>query len=240
MMRTLDIRYPRSWAEVTPPQLLVIARTLSHSRGTRDEVLLRLLLALSGIRIPLGGRLREDVAEVRHGGHWYRVPVQTLLQASRELGWILDTNGLTACPLKGISPKLYDTKFEDYFAMDANMMRYSAGQAQDHRLAAQAARCLTHRRERMDGTRALAMLIWYNGLKHWLAERYPNVFEKGGGEPSGTMADVLSAMLSALNQDRPQDNDAILESETHAVLRALENIQLRYKSYEKYVKQGIR
>ena len=239
MTRTLDIRYPRSWAEVTAPQLLAIARTLSRARGPRDEVLLRLLLALSGLRIPLGERLYEDIAEVRYHGRRYRVPAALMLQAARELSWILDTTDLTACPLDGVSPKLYDTPFEDYFAMDANMMRYAAGGTTDNRFASEAARCLTHHRERMDNARALALLLWYNGLKHWLAGRYPNVFEKGGDEPSGTMADVLSSMLSALNQDRPQDNDAILQSDTHAVLRALENIQLRYKSYEKYAKQGI-
>lgn len=239
MTRTLDIRYPRSWEEVTPRQLLTVAWTLRHAHGTRDEVLLRLLLALSGIRIPLGERLYDDMAEVRRGRHTYRMPAETLLQAARDLAWILDTTDLTACPLKDISPKLYDVTFEDYFHFDAMMLRFAGDGATDHRMAAEAARCLTHRRERMDATRALALLLWYNGLKHWLAGRYPNVFEKGGDGPSGTMADALSAMLSALNQDRPQDNDAILQSDTHAVLRALDNIQKRYRSYERYAKQRI-
>lgn len=235
-MRTLDIRYPRSWEEVTPQQLLAIARVLSHAKGPRDEILLRLLCALAGLRIPLGGRLRDDQAEVRHGRRTYRMPAALLLQAARGLSWILDDTALTACPLKGVSRKLYDVPFGDYFRMDALMQLHASREGHDRHAAAEAARCLTHRRERMTPERALAMLIWYNGMKHWLAARYPDVFEAGGGAPSGTMADTLTAMLAALNGERPQENGAILEADTHAVLLALENTQLKYKAYRQHAK----
>ena len=236
---TLDIRYPRSWSEMTPRQLLQVAGVLEHASGPRDEILLRLLCSLAGLRIPLRERLRDDVAEVRCGGRTHRLPAAMLLQAARELSFILDGTELTACPLEGISPKLYDIPFGDYFHMDALMMLYAAGQAQDRSLAAEAARCLTHRRRRLDGREALALLIWYNGLKHWLAGRYPNVFEKGGVASSDTMAETLSKMLAALNQERPQDNEAILAADTHAVLLALENTQLKYKTLKRHAEQGI-
>ena len=36
---TLDIRYPRSWSEMTPRQLLQVAGVLEHASGPRDEIL---------------------------------------------------------------------------------------------------------------------------------------------------------------------------------------------------------
>ena len=49
----------------------------------------------------------------------------------------------------------------------------------------------------------------------------------------------MSKMLAALNQERPQDNEAILAADTHAVLLALENTQLKYKTLKRHAEQGI-
>ena len=55
-------------------------------------------------------------------------------------------------------------------------------------------------------------------------EKYPYVLQEGGSISDRTQEEILQELLSCMNNNRPQENNAILKSDVHAVLYSLNNI----------------
>ena len=73
------------------------------------------------------------------------------------------------------------------------------------------------------------VVIWWNGVQKFLLEKYPDVLTSEGGVTDKTQAELLLDLLSTMNNNRPQENDDILKSDTHAVLYALNNVYAKSK-----------
>ena len=69
------------------------------------------------------------------------------------------------------------------------------------------------------------MLRWYDCFKDWLQQRYPLVFQKAepGEETACNPVEARQNIMLMLNDNRPQDNEAIERSNMHDVLSALQH-----------------
>jgi len=65
--------------------------------------------------------------------------------------------------------------------------------------------------------------IWWCGVQSYLQELYPLVFPKSGEETDKTSYQILQDIFLMLNENRPQENKNIADSELYSVLSALEN-----------------
>ena len=66
--------------------------------------------------------------------------------------------------------------------------------------------------------------IWWMGVQAYLQDLYPLVFPKSGDDGSDkTSYQILQDIFLMLNENKPQDNSRIADSELHSVLSALQN-----------------
>lgn len=230
-MKTIHLTYPESWEEVGKKDLKIIAKTLLL-RLSRREVLFILFCRLSRIcLLPIPGvneQTAESVYYFKKGYQRFSLKAETICQACKNLEFILDSYGLPACPLPGINPKLYDIPFKVYFFADALFSRYLLTRQRSY--LKESIRALTGKKK-VKSTWLDAYVIWFSGLQNFLKEKYKNLFTESDVEDLGdkSPADVLGEILSAINKDEPQNNAKILESETHSVLLALDNIYYKVK-----------
>ena len=69
-----------------------------------------------------------------------------------------------------------------------------------------------------------ALVIWWNGLKHYMMQQYPHVLETGENISDRTQAELLQDLLSFMNDNKPQENEKILKTDVHSVMYSLNNI----------------
>ena len=83
------------------------------------------------------------------------------------------------------------------------------------------------------------MLRWYECFKDWLQERYPLVFQKAesGSEGPASPVEARQNIMLMLNDNRPQDNEAIERSNVHDVLAALQHKIEEAKHIEEQMKK---
>lgn len=229
-MGVIHLTYPTSWEDVSKKDLKIIAKTLLL-KLSRTEMLLILFCRLAGIRLlPLGGIDEGTPASIYFFQKGYRqFTINTVLvsQACKQLEFILDCYGLPACPLKGINAKLYDVPFRNYFFADAHFTRYAY--TQERAYLKESIRELTGRKIFPSTSLLNAYAIWFTGLQNYLRDKYRNLFTESDGTIDKTPAEQLQDILSAVNKDEPQKNEAILHADTHAVLTSLDNIYFKIK-----------
>ena len=226
---TVNLDFPTRWDAMTLPQFKAVCRILSIPNIERDNALMLCLFALTGIRpldpagfdekITRGGRLQPFLIN----GSQHLIAASDISAACHELAFIYDKIGPAPCPLDGVDPMLHGISFRQFFAADSFILRYQAEKNGSY--IKEAAKILTGGRKRrlLDWERT-AIVIWWNGLKDALKQRYPLVFQEGGGISGKTQAAILLELLSCMNDNRPQENDKILRTEAHSVLYSLNRI----------------
>lgn len=226
---TINLNYPVSWEEVTREQLLLIAEQILRGR-TREEFLLVTFCKLTGIRIVLNCAEHSSGFKFSKGRKKFNIPISTIRMACEELSFLLEKTGLPESPILSVGTKLHGISFRQYFFANAYFYRYQ--QTKEHYLIEQMHQALTgNKHSKVKSHEVMALTIWWSGVQNFLKERYPLVFsDQNGEESNNTPADTLQEILSALNDNKPQENENILNSEVHAVLQALQNIYLNHKN----------
>ena len=222
----IDIAYPTAWENMSLEDFRNVCTILSQPHG-RKETLFLCLCALAHIRSDnpslYDPKCLNDNLVFIIGGKSYVISPAVIREACGQLGYILDDVGLAPSPLPGIDRKLYGISFMQFYQADAYMLRYfSEGNAG---WLKEMAKTLTAGRVRkLLPWQRKGLVIWWNGVKKYLMNKYPHVFKEGGSITDSTPADILQELLSCMNGNKPQDNDKILQSDAHSVLFSLNKI----------------
>lgn len=222
----IDLSFPTSWETMTLPQFKEVCMILSRSHG-RNEALLLCLCKLSGIRPDFHTGYKPETMKDRMAfiidGMSYIIGAPVIREACSKLDFIFDDMGLPPSPLRDVDRKLYGVSFGKYYTADSLMLRSAA--ENNPAYMSEAVKVLTgHCPKKMLPWERQALVIWWNGVKHFLMKKYPHVLEEGGGISDKTQADILQDILSVMNGNKPQENERILSCDVHSVLYSLNTI----------------
>ena len=224
----IDIAYPTDWGTMSIEDFRNVCMILAQPHGKKESLFL-CLCALAHIRPdnPIHydpKNLKDNVAFII-GDRRYIISPKTIQEACSQLEFIYDTVGLAPSPLPMLDRKLYGVSFEQYYEADAYMLQYNASEVKDESLLKKVSIILTKGRTRkLLPWQRKGLVIWWAGVKKYLMEKYPYVLQEGGSISDRTQEEILQELLSCMNNNRPQENNAILKSDVHAVLYSLNNI----------------
>lgn len=239
MNEKIDIKGPACWSDLDVAQLRTVAWAFGQ-RLTRQEMLLLLFCRLCGLRMCGGG---ETLFCERQTKCFSIEPWQVRSFCDR-FAWLIDTNpDDTANPTR-VNGHLMDVAFEDYFSADTQFFCYSKTGDPKHVRAAlwafegwqnKGKKCplrhvlwsLQNWRLYVRKTEAEAVAMWWIGVQHYLKRKYPRVFG-GGTQKEYVPLEAYADIMLMLNENRPQDNEAINRAQVHDVLAALENKMERH------------
>lgn len=225
----INLSYPVSWETMSFQDFREVCKILSIQNIGRERALFLCLCALAHIRPDDPGKYDPVAIKGKMpfiiDGKEYFIGAKAVAEACHDLSFILDSAGLPPCPLEKVNNLLYDIPFDVFYTADSYIARYQAENCQNNTWLKEAVKTLTGGRKRkLEPWERIAMVIWWNGAKQRLSERYPYVLKGEGGATGKTQAEILQDILSTLNENRPQENDKILKADTHSVLHALNNI----------------
>lgn len=229
-MKTINLRYPRSWEEVTADDLKIIAQQMLCKR-TREEFLFEVFCRINKISVRFKeGRDEETSSAVyyfKRKQDKFSLNIEVVATACEAMSFILDEIGLPECPINSVHRKLYEISFEQYFFANTYYSRFISDADMGFEFLKLMVQTLTKRKcHHLNTYEAVEIRIWWDGVQKSLSEMYPNVLQLGdntSGEQSSP-AEVLTKMLGMLNENHPERNKQILETDVHSVLQALENI----------------
>ena len=203
----LDLRLPRSWQELTQPQLDRVLWLLAHFAP--GEAAAYAMVRFSGLRI--GGRAADGrTVTVSIPGRWRRktLVLQSwqLTWAARQMDWIgtppsvpvrLDRVG--GC--RAVDAAWHGLPFGDYLKVENLWQGFLATQSTAP--LAEAARLLYRRRDgtppvrlRAEEHELLGVSYWITGTREMLATAFPDLFARSSG--GGGAADARRAMDTQL------------------------------------------
>lgn len=225
----VDIVYPISWETMSQEDFRNVCTILGQPHG-RKESLFLCLCALAHIRpdnpVKYNPKAIRDNVVFIIGGQPYVISPKVIQEACSQLEYIYDKVGLAPSPIPRVDRKLYGISFEQYYEADAYMLRYQA--EKNEVWLKEAAKTLTNGYIRkLLPWQKKGLVIWWNGVKQYLKDKYPCIFQEGDGGSSfsdKTLEDILHELLSCMNDNKPQENEKILKSDVHAVLFSLNKI----------------
>lgn len=226
---SVNIDYPLSWDSMSADDFRAVCTILETDRPA-PETLFLCLCSLAKIR-PASVRYDSKVAKQNLvmviGDRLYVLSPKVIQAACHQLEYILQDIGLPPSPFQNVDRKMYGMTFGQFYEADALIMRYHDTQKKKWLL--EAAKVLTRQKTgSLQPWQYKGLVIWWNGCKKYLKGKYPYIFQDAGedGVAGGekTPADILQELLSAVNGDRPQDNEKILGTEMHSVLFSLNRI----------------
>lgn len=227
---TIDLHTPTCWKELTTEQLREVVE-LALMGLHREEYLLVLFCKFANVKM-VTGTADEDEKKVVHtrftdtDGHEFELEDWQVSDFCGRLAFVLDEQ----MPMEVAWPfrwnrYLYDTAFGKWFHADAMMLRFSMDGEIGHVISAMKDLGDPHPDLQNDQPALVLMLRWYECFKTWLQERYPLVFQKSESGSDGPVSPVETRqnIMLMLNDNRPQDNEAIEQSNVHDVLAALQH-----------------
>jgi hypothetical protein len=227
---TINLNIPRSWKEVTLPQLRILAEH-SLAQMSREESAIALFCKLAGVTIvqkPMDqeGKLEGMLRCVDAEGNSFSIDADTMNGMCHTLDWYFDEMPCDiVCPLEGVNRWLLETKFGKYFHADSLMFGFSTTGNMEMVKGAMAD--LGDDRQTLTEVDAVMMHLWWRGFKQWLTGEYPDVFAGDKDDNSGggvyVPIKIRQNIMLLLNDCHPQDNDAIENSNVHDVLSALQH-----------------
>lgn len=222
----VNLVYPVSWETMDLADFKSVCEILSYSHG-REETLFLCFCKLANIRpdnpAKYDPKAIKDKMPFIIGGKSYVISSEVIAEGCRQVDFILDSTGLPPSPFDNVDGKIFGISFEKFFKTDSLMM--AAMVEKNAARLKEASKCLTGGRVRkLLPWQRKAMVIWWNGVKHYLKEKYPYVLQEGSGFSEKSQADILQDLLSAMNNNRPQENENILKCDVHSVLYSLNKI----------------
>ena len=223
----LELAYPVKWENMSVEDLRNVCTILSQPHGKKESIFL-CFCALAHIRpdnpIKYDPKAIKDNVAFIIGNKSYVISPKVIREACSQLEFIYDEVGLAPSPLPKLDRKLYGINFEQYYQADAYILKY--GETQDGTYLKQACKTLTNGVIRkLLPWQQKGLIIWWNGVKKYLMEKYPYVLQQGEGSIAEySPADTLQDLLGVMNDGKPQDNEKILKSDVHSVLYTLNKL----------------
>ena len=227
---TIDLHIPTCWQEMTYDDLRDVVE-LALKGMTPQAYLLALFCELSGVKI-VEGTTEEDENKVVHThfkdaeGHVFDLEDWQVSDFCGRLKFVYDQQ----MPIDVQWPfkwdcYLMDTTFGDWFHADALMLGFSMSGNIEQLKGAMKDLGDPHDDLQPQDPDFVLMLRWYDCFKDWLQQRYPLVFQKAepGEETASNPVEARQNIMLMLNDNRPQDNEAIERSNVHDVLSALQH-----------------
>ncbi len=224
----VNLEFPTQWETMSLADFKEVCKILTLPGIGRDRALFLCFCQLAHIR-PDNPNLYDP--RLLHGkmpfiidGQTHIIGAEALSEATNQISYIYDSIGLPPCPFDGIDRKLYSTSFKVFFTVDSLLLRSAA--ENNGAYMKEAAKILTGGRKRkLQPWERTAFTIWWNGVKETLMQMYPYVLKKDENfTTSKTQAQILQDLLSVMNDNRPQENAKILDTDVHSVLHALNKI----------------
>lgn len=225
---TIDLHIPTSWDKVTKEQLRDIVE-IGMQGMRKEEYLLVLLCKFANIKM-VAGTSMEDGKKLVHTqfkdaeGHLFELEANQVKDFCERLSFVMEKIPLTVAWPFAWDRILVDTTFEHWFRADALMLRFAKEGEVEY--LKKVTKELGDPRETLDPVDITLLLKWYEQFKAFLKDRYPLVFiepEPGTGAVASSPLDTRQNILLMLNDNRPQDNERIEQSNMHDVLAALQH-----------------
>lgn len=227
----LNLEYPISWESMSQEDFRNVCTILGQPHGEKETLFL-CFCSLAHIRpdnpIKYDPKAIKDNMVFRIGDKSYIITPKVVQEACSQLEFILKDVGLAPSPLPKIDRKLYGVSFGQFYEADAMMLRYA--DTQDERWLKEAAKIITNGAVRkLLPWQKKGLVIWWNGCKMYMKHKYSYIFQDSetGTYTDKTPADILQELLSAVNDNKPQDDEKILKSDVHSVLFSLNKIYMK-------------
>lgn len=221
----LKISTPKSWQELTPPQLRYIL-TLQAQGVPSGTIQVSAFLHFAGLKIY---KTEGDCLRLRAGMKVYRVKASDIAMAAMALDFITDppTHPQLLTELAGKQAKdaeLHGVPFAHYLQIENYMQQYI--RTKDATLLTPVLALLYEdnlQEEDIDATARYMVLHWYNGLKPFLAQTFPDLFRPVSGaegeEPD--LREIMLAQIRALTGGDVTKEEQVLNVDTWTALAEL-------------------
>lgn len=221
----LKISTPKSWQELTPPQLRYIL-TLQAQGIPSGTIQVSAFLHFAGLKIY---KTEGDCLRLRAGMKVYRVKASDIAMAAMALDFITDppTHPQLLPELGGKQAKdaeLHGVPFAHYLQIENYMQQYL--RTKDATLLTPVLALLYEdnlQEEDIDDTARYMVLHWYNGLKQFLAQTFPDLFRQVSGaeveEPD--LREIMLAQIRALTGGDVTKEEQVLNVDTWTALAEL-------------------
>lgn len=221
----LKISTPKSWQALTPPQLRYIL-TLQAQGIPSGTIQVSAFLHFAGLKIY---KTEGDCLRLRAGMKVYRVKASDIAMAAMALDFITDppTHPQLLTELVGKQAKdaeLHGVPFAHYLQIENYMQQYI--RTKDATLLTQVLALLYEdnlQEEDIDATARYMVLHWYNGLKPFLAQTFPDLFRPVSGaegeEPD--LREIMLAQIRALTGGDVTKEEQVLNVDTWTALAEL-------------------
>lgn len=223
---TIDLHTPTCWKELTTEQLREVVE-LALMGLHREEYLLVLFCKFANVVMVIGSSTDPEAMKNRFRdseGQEFELEDWQVAEFCGRLSFVLDEQ----MPMEVAWPwkwnrHLLDTSFGDWFHADAQMLGFALD-GNPERLKG-AMKDLGDPPETLEPSDITLLLRWYECFKDYLQQTYPLVFQKAepGANSPTTPIEARQNIMLMLNDNRPQDNEAIEQSNVHDVLAALQN-----------------
>ena len=223
---TIDLHTPTCWKELTTEQLREVVE-LALMGLHREEYLLVLFCKFANVVMLVGSSTDPEAVKNRFRdseGQEFELEDWQVAEFCGRLSFVLDEQ----MPMEVAWPwkwnrHLLDTSFGDWFHADAQMLGFALD-GNPERLKG-AMKDLGDPPETLEPSDITLLLRWYECFKDYLQQTYPLVFQKAepGANSPTTPIEARQNIMLMLNDNRPQDNEAIEQSNVHDVLAALQN-----------------
>lgn len=221
----LKISTPKSWQELTPPQLRYIL-TLQAQGIPSGTIQVSAFLHFAGLKIY---KTEGEFLRLRAGMKVYRVKASDIAMAAMALDFITDppTHPQLLPELAGKQAKdaeLHGVPFAHYLQMENYMQQYL--RTKDATLLTPVLALLYEdnlQEEDIDDTARYMVLHWYNGLKPFLAQTFSDLFCPAAGaegeEPD--LRELMLAQIRALTGGDVTKEKQVLNVDTWTALAEL-------------------
>ncbi|MBE6336842.1 MAG: hypothetical protein E7066_09245 [Lentimicrobiaceae bacterium] len=229
----IDIKAPLSWNELSLSDLKHVAYVMMLPEIDRTHASILLFCKLAGLK------MKKNIAGsvfFKKGKLKFILEPYQLMDFSQRFNYIFDEKPCDIVNPTKIDPHLIDVKFGDYYFANAMMMRYQF--TGEKKFVRQALKTLGQRTIYLSKMKGQMIWIWWMGVQSYLQDLYPLVFPKGGDDSSDkTSYQILQDIYLMLNENRPQDNRHIADSELHSVLSVLQNKIEQYNREKEALKK---
>lgn len=229
----IDIKAPLTWNELSLSDLKHVAYVMLLPELDRTHSSILLFCKLAGIK------MKKNIAGsvfFKKGKLKFILEPYQLMDFSQRFNYIFDDKPCDIVNPTKINSHLIDVKFGDYYFANAMMMRYQF--TGEKKFVRQALKALGQRTIYLSKMKGQMIWIWWMGVQSYLQDLYPLVFPKGGDDNSDkTSYQILQDIYLMLNENRPQDNRHIADSELHSVLSALQNKIEQYNREKEALKK---
>lgn len=241
MKNEINISLPRSWAELTPKQLILVSKILSLPDLTDIHIQLLAFKALSGLNIIRQTGRGEYLCKL--GKKRFVIPSWQMNYHLKKMEWITGMPfGLKPLPMlaseKPVSATLEGTPFKLYLAAENYYQAYMYTKSSDYLMRLT---CVLYSGRRLaiwndndtEGglfrfslcppEEIFTVFLWYTSIKALLADRFSYLFSLASADvpEAPDMRSHVNNMLRALTGGDVTKLEAVLNSETWYALNEL-------------------